>query len=246
MGECILYAIDAPRVKTADLAVDFVEQWRDNQDAPTARIATFFVRLLQTWPEDGSKGRVLHEDFAHGRPLGPLLELVFESGEFDETRFQQLRAIAAHHRVKLFDPEGHVLYLADGSEAGRTPPPPSIPPQGTTHCDRSGLRFDGVYESQLSTSWSYLALSCDGRLWWQGSSGRLSAVVAMRSLFDADSFVCIGKYKPGERSFTARLKAAYGSFRMAGTCADDGTWMITSEKTNGTKRHTSAYTFLPL
>ena len=246
MGECILFAIDSTSVSTADVAVDFVEQWRDNQDAPTARIATFFVRVLQTWPEDGSKGHVLHEEFAHSRPSGPLLELVFESGEFDAARLQQLRALAAHHQLKLFDPEGHVLYLADGSEAGRTPAPPAIPPRGPTVCAISGLRFDGVYESRLSESWSYLALSADGRIWWQSSRGRLTAAVAMKSLFDADSFVCVGKYQPADRSFSARLKAAYGSFRMNGERVDDGAWTITSEKSNGTKRFSSAYSFVPL
>ena len=246
MGECILFAIDSAGVSSADVAVDFVEQWRDKEDAPTARIATFFVRVLQTWPEDGSRGHVLHEEFAHSRPLGPLLELVFESGEFDAARLQQLRAIAAHHQLKLFDPEGHVLYLADGSEAGRTPPPPSIPPQGPSRCEISGLHFDGVYESKLSESWSYLAFSADGRVWWQSSRGRLTAAVAMKSLFDADSFVCVGKYKPAERSFTARLKAAYGSFRMSGESTEDDAWTITSEKTNGSKRYTSVYAFLAL
>mgnify|MGYP003418440575 FL=1 len=84
--------------------------------APTARIATFFVRLLQTWPEDGSKGVVWHEDFKHNRPAGPMLEMTFELGEFDDERLKHLRAIARHHDVHVFDPEGQVLYLADGSE----------------------------------------------------------------------------------------------------------------------------------
>lgn len=113
-------------------------------------------------------------------------------------------------------------------------------------CAISGLRFDGVYESRLSESWSYLALSADGRLWWQSSRGRLTAAVAMKSLFDADSFVCVGKYQPADRSFSARLKAAYGSFRMNGERADDSAWTITSEKSNGTKRFSSAYSFVPL
>jgi hypothetical protein len=118
MSEAILYAIDAPHVKDADAAAPFVEKWRDSTDAPTARIATFFVRLLQFWPEDGSKGAVWHEDFAHNRPAGPMLEMTFELGEFNAERLRHLRAIAEHYGVHVFDPEGHVLYLADGSEAG--------------------------------------------------------------------------------------------------------------------------------
>jgi hypothetical protein len=118
MSEAILYAIDAPDVKDADAAALFVEEWQDSKDAPTARIATFFVRLLQTWPEDGSKGVVWYEDFANNRPAGPMLAMTFELREFDAERLRHLRAIAKHHGVHVFDPEGQVLYLSDGSEAG--------------------------------------------------------------------------------------------------------------------------------
>lgn len=128
MSEAILYAIDAPQVKNADAAAKFVEKWQDSADAPTARIATLFVRLLQTWPEDGSKGVVWHEDFRHNRPTGSMLAMTFELSEFDAERLQHLRAIAKHHGVHVFDPEGHVLYLADGSEAGV--PAMAVPARG--------------------------------------------------------------------------------------------------------------------
>ena len=117
MSEAILYAIDSQQVKSAGAAAKFVEKWQDSKDAPTARIATFFVRLLQTWPEDGSKGVVWHEDFAHNRPAGSMLEMTFELSEFDAERLRHLRAIAAHHGVHIFDPEGEALYLADGSDS---------------------------------------------------------------------------------------------------------------------------------
>lgn len=147
MSEAILYAIDAPQVKSADAAADFVEEWQDSQDAPSARIATFFVRLLQTWPEDGSKGVVWHEDFKHNRPAGSMLAMTFELSEFDVERLQHLRAIAKHHGVHVFDPEGHVLYLADGSEAGV--PAMAVPAPGAPIQCKSGVRFDGVYEENL-------------------------------------------------------------------------------------------------
>jgi hypothetical protein len=44
--------------------------------------------------------------------------MTFELNEFDEERLGQLRAIAEQHGVHVLDPEGEVLYLADGSEAG--------------------------------------------------------------------------------------------------------------------------------
>ena len=118
MSEAILYALDAPHVRDAAAAAQFVEQWEDGRDAPTSPIATFFVRLLQVWPEDGSAGAVWHEDFRHNRPAGPLLAMTFELDGFDAERLEKLRAIARHHRVHVFDPEGEVVYLTDGSEAG--------------------------------------------------------------------------------------------------------------------------------
>lgn len=85
---------------------------------PTGRITTFCVRLLQFWPEDDSKGALWHEDFAHSRPAGSMLEMTFELGEFNAERLRHLRTIAEHHGVHVFDREGQVLYLAEGSEAG--------------------------------------------------------------------------------------------------------------------------------
>ena len=45
MSEAILYAMDAPRAKSADAAADFVEKWQDSKKAPTARIAAFIEHL---------------------------------------------------------------------------------------------------------------------------------------------------------------------------------------------------------
>ena len=85
MSEAILYAIDAQHVKNADAAAHFVKKWQDSKDAPTARIATLFVRLLQTWPKDGSKGLVWHEDFDHNRLAGSMLAMTFELSESERT-----------------------------------------------------------------------------------------------------------------------------------------------------------------
>ena len=54
MSEAILYAMDAPRAKSADAAADFVEKWQDSKKPPTARIAAFFEHLLQASPTDGT------------------------------------------------------------------------------------------------------------------------------------------------------------------------------------------------
>lgn len=118
MSEAILYAIDASEVTDADVAASFVETWQDSKEAPTSRIATFFAQLLQTWPVDGSNGFVWYEDVDPSQAAGPMLAMTFELSGFDEERLQQLRAIATDHGVHVFDPEGQVLYLADGSEAG--------------------------------------------------------------------------------------------------------------------------------
>jgi hypothetical protein len=118
MSEAILYAIDAPHIIDARMAVGFVDQHTDSSEAPTAAIASFFEKLLQVWPEDGSSGAVWYEEFAHNSAAGPILEMTFELDEFDEERLGQLREIAEQHGVHVFDPEGEVLYLADGREAG--------------------------------------------------------------------------------------------------------------------------------
>ena len=115
MSEAILYAMDAPRAKSADAAADFVEKWQDSKKPPTARIAAFFEHLLQAWPTDGAGSAIWYEGFDHNPPTGPVLAMAFELHEFNTDRLQQLRAIAQEHGMHIFDPEGHVLYLANGS-----------------------------------------------------------------------------------------------------------------------------------
>jgi hypothetical protein len=243
MSEAVLYAIEAPQVKTADEAAQFVEERQDSKDAPTARIATFFVRLLQTWPKDGSKGAVWHEDFDHNRPMGSMLEMTFELSQFDAERLRHLRAIAQHHGLHVFDPEGHVLYLADGSEAGV--PAMAAPEPGTPIQCSSGVRFDGVYESRMEKSWSYLYFTADGKIFWQSIGGRFPARAVMDTFIAGDSFVVKGSYKPGANAFSARLKAAFGAFKMDGTLKDDGLH-VHSERANGRYPYDAVYTFLPL
>ncbi|GGY78180.1 hypothetical protein GCM10011613_23470 [Cellvibrio zantedeschiae] len=242
MSEAIMYAIDASHVKDADAAMHFVEKWQDTKEAPSARIATFFVRLLQTWPEDESKGAVWHEDFTHNQPAGLMLTMVFELSEFDAERLQQLRAIAKHHGVHIFDPEGYVLYLSDGSEASTSVIIPEI--GSPTQC-KSGVRFDGVYETRMKESWSYLCFTSDGKIFWQSIGGRFPARSVMDTFITGDAFIVKGNYKPGINAFSARLKAAFGSFKMEGTFKDDGLH-VHSERTNGKYPYDTVYTFLPL
>lgn len=243
MSEAILWVIDAPAVQSADDAAAYVEEFGDNTNAPTSRIATCFVRVLFTWPKDGSKGHVFHEDFNNNKPYGTLLQLVVELSGFDAERLQHLRAIAKHHGVHLFDPEGHVLYLSDGSEAGvpaMSPPAAGAPTQCT-----SGVRFDGVYETRMEQSWSYLCFTAEGKILWQSIGGRFAAKSVMATFIKGDAFVVKGKYKPDEKSFTASLKASFGSFRMNGTLEDDGLH-VHSERVNGKYPYDAIYAFLPL
>ena len=243
MSEAILYAINSSQVKSADAAAQFVEKWQDSEDAPSAGIASFFKSLLETWPEDGSKGQVWYEDFSHNQPAGPMLVMTFELSAFDAERLEQLRAIARHHGVHVFDPEGHVLYLADGSEAG-APGMAAPAPDSPLQCAISGVRFDGVYETQTKESWSYLCFTADGKIFWYGPTGRLAA----RSLMDrlsAGAFAVKGTYKPGANGFKARLSADFGSYKMAGTQKENGLH-VHSERTNGKYPYDSVYAFLPL
>lgn len=117
MSEIVLFAIDAPHINGTEEAADFVENSANNNVPPTTRIASFFSQLLQVWPENGSAGAVWYEDFTHNQPSGSFLEMSFELREFDENRLEELKNIASQHEIHIFDPEGEVLYLADGSEA---------------------------------------------------------------------------------------------------------------------------------
>lgn len=116
MSEASLYAIDSVQVTDPENATHFLEQAAQSGGSPSAGIAAFFAHLLQVWPEDGSKGAVWYEGFTHNQPSGAVLEMVFALRAFDEQCLGQLRAIAEQHGVHIFDPEGEVLYLADGSE----------------------------------------------------------------------------------------------------------------------------------
>lgn len=243
MSEAILYAIDAPQVKDANAAADFVAQWDGRNEAPTSGIATLFVRLMFTWPRDGSKGVVWHEEAHHDRPNGPTLALTFELATFDDERLQHLRAMAKHHRVHIFDPEGHVLYLSDGTEAGV--PAMAAPAPGEPVQCSSGVRFDGVYESKMEKSWSYLCFTAEGKILWQSIAGRFPARAVMDTFIAGDSFVVKGTYKPGDSAFTARLKASFGAYKMEGVLKDDGLH-VHSERTNGRYPYDAVYTFVPL
>ena len=243
MSEAILYALDAPRVKDADAAARFVDKWQDSKDAPTPGIAAFFERLLQTWPTDSSQGAVWYEDFEHNTPAGSLLAMTFELSQINADRLQQLRAIASQHGLHVFDPQGHVLYLANGVEASGAPM--AVPaPDAAQQC-KSGVRFDGVYETKGEESWRYLCFTADGQIFWQSTKGRYSARAAIESLIACDSFVAKGKYKPGANSFSARTKAAYGSFKLSGVIKDDGLH-VHSERSNGDYPNDAVYTFLPI
>ncbi len=243
MSEAILYAIDAPQMADANAAAAFVEQWQDCSDAPTAPIASFFARLLQTWPEDGSKGLVWYEDFSHNRPLGPLLAMTFELSEFDDECLRQLRAIAKDHGVHVFDPEGHVLYLADGSEAA-SPSVVATARSGGVQSE-SGLRFDGVYLTPIDYNWSYLHFGADGQIYWQSLGSRRPVRAVMDLLLVPDGFAVKGTYSAEGSRFKARLKASFGAFKMEGVLMDDGLH-VHSERENGEYPFDAVYTFVPL
>jgi hypothetical protein len=242
MSEVILYAMDAPRVKSPDAAAKFVEKWQDCTDAPTARMTGFFSRLQEVWPWNGPSP-VWYEDGGDTRPGGPLLALAFELSTFDADRLQQLRAMAQQHGLRVFDPEGHVLYLADGTEAKTEAM--QVPAPGAATQSPCGVRFDGVYEVQKTSAWSYLCFTADGKIFWQSMAKRCPVRAVMDSFAAADSFVVKGTYKPGEKAFSARLKASFGGFKMAGQLQADGLH-VHSERTDGRYPADLVYQFVPL
>lgn len=51
MSECILFLLDAPRVKTCNAASAFMERWEDRAaSAPNKSIASFLQDLRETVP----------------------------------------------------------------------------------------------------------------------------------------------------------------------------------------------------
>jgi len=251
MSECTLYVLDASRIKTPDGAARLMEksQARSRDAAPsTPRLQAFFKDLLVAFPDDGSPSSVWYEGFEHSRPEGPVLALVFQLDLFDPGTLQRLRDLACQHKLHVFDPEGHVLYLSNGREAVRLDRPPPFPLPGAPACV-SGLRFDGVYELKMREGgYSYKCFTQDGRVLSQSISGRVGAKRVLQLMYECDAFVAKGPYKPGNpgsRTFTGRMRASYGSFKLEGELADDGTLRVTSTKT-GYPPHTGIYTFMPL
>lgn len=265
MSECTLYVLDAPRIKTPDGAARQVEKSQSlsrdagpdvkgERAAPlaaapwTPRLQAFFKDLLLAVPDDGSPSSIWYEGLEHSRPEGQVLALVFRLDLFDTGTLQRLRDLAGQHSLHVFDPEGHVLYLSNGREAVRLDQPPPFPLPGAPACT-SGLRFDGVYELKMREGgYNYFCFTQDGRVLSQSISGRVGAKRVLQLMYACDAFVAKGPYKPGNlgsRTFTGRMRASYGSFKLDGELADDGSLRITSTKTRRPP-HTGIYTFMPL
>ncbi len=251
MSECTLYVLDAPRIKTPDGAARLAERSQTQSQAAgptTPRLLAFFNDLRVAFPDDGSPSSVWYEGLEHSRPDGPLLALVFRLDLFDPGTLQRLRHLAGQHGLHVFDPEGHVLYLSNGREAMRLDSPPPFPLPGAPAC-ASGLRFDGVYERKMKEGgYDYFCFTQDGRVLWQGIGGRVGAQRVLQLMYACDAFVAKGPYKPGQpgsRTFTGRARASYGSFKLSGEIADDGSLRVTSTKA-GRPPITGLYTFMPL
>lgn len=119
MGEAILYALDAPDVVDVESAANFVDDGESKRGAPTGKIASFFAELMKTWPEDGSNGHVWYEEVMEEQARGNVVEMTFDLSAFDGERLGILRSLAARHALHVYDPEGEVVYLSDGTEVAR-------------------------------------------------------------------------------------------------------------------------------
>lgn len=248
MSECTLHVLDTPRIKTPDGAARHLEKSQapsPDGAPPTPRLQAFFKDLAASFPDDGSPSSVWYEGLENSRPDGSVLTLVFRLELFDRGALQRLRDLAGQHGLHVFDPEGFVLYLSDGREAVRLDSPPPFPLPGAPACP-SGLRFDGVYELKMKEGgYSYKCFTQDGRVLSQSISGRVGAKRVLQLMYECDAFVAKGPYKPGPRSFTGRMSASYGSFKLSGELAEDGSLRVTSTK-KGRPPHTGVYSFIPL
>jgi hypothetical protein len=246
MSECLLFVLDAPRVKTREGASAFVERWQNGSaGAPNAKIMSFLLEMQNNWPSDGDSS-LWYEGAPQEPVTGPLLQLDLDLERIDKSAVEQLRTLAGRQRLHIFDPEGYVLYLADGSEVSsealrKRMEPPLMPTQ--VLLSPEGLRFDGVYAAipQAGQGSTFLRLTPDGKAYW-GGSGAATPRHAFLALSDGNDAVACGKYTIKKGQFEAKVRAAWGAFRINANFVDGGL-TVTSVRSDGRYPHSTTYHF---
>ena len=190
MSEVTLHAIDQDDVRTPTAASTFVDRWVDTPDGHAhPHLDAFLTSLMDVLPppQRGARTKkakgVWHEVPALEPLAGPVLAMYFESSRFDEEALAKLRHCAAAHGLHVFDAEGDVVYLSDGTEAARPappPPPPLFDPAGPA-VSPEGLRYDGLYVGSVKHGLVCLRFAQDGNVYRLSSSPRVPLINAWRS-----------------------------------------------------------------
>jgi len=242
MSECTLHVLDAPRIKTPQAAADFVAKWVDQDGKRNARLDTFLCELLDVFPEaSGTEDSIWYESPVPVASTSPVLPLYFKLALFDTSVLQTLRTIAGKHKLHVFDEEGHVLYLANGTEVSKSSVDPFEALKSATHSPH-GLRYDGVYAAKMPVGWSYYRFAADGKVYRLALAKQATATVAFRQMVEGDPFVGYGKYVVDKDGIAGKVKQANGVFYITAQLKGS-TLSVTSVRKDGAYRYSAMYEF---
>jgi hypothetical protein len=242
MSECILYLLDAPGVATRETAASFIERWESREGSvPNKKIASFLQEVHQAYPGKADSS-IWYEEMPREPVTKPLLQMDLRLDLVDETLLERLRKIAGTHRLHIFDPEGDVLYLADGGEESTSALRERTKPR-SSDATRSpeGLRFDGVYVCPLEEGASYYRFTPDGEAYRVADVNR-DPKRAFQTMTKADPAVAHGSYTINSNRVHAKIRAAFGIFMIEANILDDGL-AVTSVRSDGQYRHSATYHF---
>lgn len=257
MSFCKLYVLDAPRIKLQSAAESFIDKWQGAEAGPAnAKLDAFLQDLLQVYPDrydqdpDGTNDdNIWYEGLGNPATDRPVIELDLKLAAVNAARLARIRELAGKYGLHLFDPEGYVLYLANGKEVSSA----SDASAGrdllaaTSGIARSadGLRFDGVYVAAggAGTSHSYYRFTLDGRAYRIAIVGRLNTKEAFLFMNKADPFVALGEYSVEHGTLHARLKASNGQFIIQATFQGEAL-VIKSVRSDGQYSSVGNYEFI--
>lgn len=244
MSECTLHVLHAPRIKTQEAAADFVAKWAEQKGKPSAPIHAFLQELLQIYPDTAAAEDSIWYESPAKDATTPVLTLYFKLSKFDVDALTTLRSVAGKHKLHVFDEEGYVLYLANGQEVGRSSTDP-FEALKTAARSPYGLRYDGVYLTQMPTGWSYYRFAPDGKVFRLSLARQATTPVVFRQMVEGDAFVGHGPYVIDENGIVGKVKEPNGVFYIKAQIRG-ALLSLTSVRKDGNYRYSATYEFAAL
>jgi hypothetical protein len=245
MSECTLYVLDAPKLKTQDAASDFIAESESSTHEPNSKIGAFLDAWRAAYPAAPNRDdSIWYESLPDAMPRGPVLALVLRLATFNSIALTKLRKVAGQHKLHVFDPEGYVLYLANGKEIGiATADPVAAMKAGpaTLH----GVRFDGVYMTKLAVGWGYYRFTADGKAYRLSLARQAAGEVAFRQMVEGDPFVAHGKWSVDKQGICGKVKQPDGTFYFDARIEGD-TLSLTSQRKDGRFRYSAIFDFVAI